>query len=533
MHEAPLSSRVCKNVHAHDMPRPAPSAHGLLTAQTPARGQIRGLALHAFGQVHCAAAICRSSADPECPLSSCMHPSRQASPLDDRPSMRTSALLLSLAVLLPAASAQAACYMYHGCTECVVQPHCGWCPTASSCWTGTAAGPANPQQNCATEDWNFETCTALRLQDGQRVSVRDPKGGFYEYFDFTLIYAGQDVTVAVDNGGVVSNRRLFASQEVSLPRSNRHTWEGKVRGSLIELKLGRADGLDYTKPLFLSVLNDVSVPYSILAEMVPPSSGGELMSCSFDVSNTTFPTASALKATAAISELCGKTSKSGDAFVQRLVNDPSPLAGWEVVGVVVFEIYKGLLKYSTNLTDVSGDVATLAISATSPYPYQGPKVLTMWRRRGKRAHQPVVSPQPGQVGLASAGLGRPTARVACSINPGWVVEGHSSSLDERTQSWITTVFNKYLCGSMDRPDTWAWDGVRELGIVDTWWTYWMPFQTQSGFQWTVNAAVALDRPEVHWVWVSQSARSDNGRPHLFLYVALDSVPLIPDNLPSA
>jgi hypothetical protein len=440
----------------------------------------------------------------------------------------TTTTVLLLVAFLRSASGQAACHMYHGCTECVVQPHCGWCPTASSCWSGTAAGPANPQQQCATEDWNFDSCKALRLQDGQRVSVRDPKGGFYEYFDFTLIYTGQDVTVAVDNGGVVSNRRLFASQEVSLPRSNLHTWEGKVKGSLLQLQLSKADGLDYAKPLFLSVLNDVSMPYSILAEMVPPSSGGELMSCSFVVSNTTFPTASALKATAAISELCGKTSKSGDAFVQRLINDPSPLAGWEVVGAVVFEINKGLLKYSTNLTDVSGDVATLAISATSPYPYQGPKVLTMWRRRGKRAHESIARPQSEPTGLVSAELGWPTTRVACSTNPGWVVEGHSSSLDERTQSWITTVFNKYLCGTIDRPDTWDWDGVRELGILDTWWAVWMPFQTSLGFQWAVNAAVALDRPEVHWVWVRQSTRAPDSQP--FLYVALDSVPLIPDSI---
>jgi hypothetical protein len=89
---------------------------------------------------------------------------------------------------------------------------------------------------------------------------------------------GQNVKVVVDTGGVVSNRRLLASQTVSLPKSNAHTWEGKSKGSLLELDLGKSE-LDYSKPLFLSVLSDTTTSFSIIAEMTPPSSGGEFKSC--------------------------------------------------------------------------------------------------------------------------------------------------------------------------------------------------------------------------------------------------------------
>jgi len=423
---------------------------------------------------------------------------------------------------LPAARAQD-CYKYHGCSDCVVQPHCGWCPTTASCWSGTPTGPTNPEQRCATEDWNFDECKAIRLQDGQRLSVRDPQGGFYDYYSFSLIYSGQDVTVVVDNGGVVSNRRLFASQTVSQPRSNQHEWEGSTKGSLLELRLGKADEIDYTKPLFISVLNEVSVSYSIVAQMMPPSSGGELKSCSFDVVNTTFSAALSLRATSTMAQLCSKSSKSSDAFLQRLLNEPSPLSDWEVMGVVAFECYRGLLKYSEHLTDPKGR-QTLRVSASGGYPYQGPKVLTLWRERAGGA-LPAI-PRPVAVNMANT-----VSAPSCSTNPGWKVKGHSGSIDESVQFWITTVFNQYLCGVADRPEEWGWDSTREMGILDDYWAVWSPFQTQAGFRWEVNAADALDRPEVHWVWLDQSSRPSNGRPYLF--VVLRSVPVVPAKISSA
>eukprot|EP00035_Acanthoeca_spectabilis_P012199 m.217295 g.217295 ORF g.217295 m.217295 type:complete len:433 (+) comp15556_c0_seq4:3278-4576(+) len=424
--------------------------------------------------------------------------------------------LLAIAAGLGAIQAQD-CYKYSGCTECVVQPHCGWCPTAASCWSGSASGPSNPQQHCNADDWSFDECKSLRLQDGQRVSVKEPKGGFYEYYDFGLLYQGRDVTVIVDNGAVVSNRRLFASQTVSLPRTNQHEWEGTVKGSLLELRLGKADNLDYGKPLFLSVLNEVSTSYSIIAEMVPPSSGGELKSCSFTVVNTTFSMAYGLRAASAIAEICSKTSQSGDAFMQRLINEPSPLTEWEVVGAVTFEVYKALLKYSSNLH--AEGYQTLILSASSPYPYQGPKVVTLWRSRAQSVAKPA---------LVSAQLAKPVFKASCSSNPGWVVEGHSSSLSETVQSWIVTVFNQYLCGNKETPDSWDWASTREIGIVDDFWVEWIPFQTIRGWRWEVNGAVALDNPDVHWVWARQGATTGEYGP--YLYVALKSVPVVPESL---
>eukprot|EP00035_Acanthoeca_spectabilis_P012201 m.217334 g.217334 ORF g.217334 m.217334 type:complete len:433 (+) comp15556_c0_seq6:3278-4576(+) len=423
--------------------------------------------------------------------------------------------LLAIAAGLGAIQAQD-CYKYSGCTECVVQPHCGWCPTAASCWSGSASGPSNPQQHCNADDWSFDECKSLRLQDGQRVSVKEPKGGFYEYYDFGLLYQGRDVTVIVDNGAVVSNRRLFASQTVSLPRTNQHEWEGTVKGSLLELRLGKADNLDYGKPLFLSVLNEVSTSYSIIAEMVPPSSGGELKSCSFTIVNTTFTEALGLRATSAISSLCSKTSRSGDAFMQRLINEPSPLTEWEVIGAVTIEIYRALFKYTPYL--YADDYQTLTISASGPYPYQGPRVVTLWRSRARlSAKRSLVPALPFYH----------ASKDSCTSNPGWIVSGHSASLNEDVQFWITTVFNQYLCGR-DSADSWNWGPVRELGIVDEFWMQYYAFQTQAGWRWEVNAAVALDSPDVHWVWVRQSTSTTGPR----LYVVLKSVPIIPQGFSS-
>jgi hypothetical protein len=428
--------------------------------------------------------------------------------------------LMGLVVLLVAGGALAGgegdCYKYHACTECVVQPHCGWCPTASSCWSGGTDGPTNPRQFCAADDWNFDECKAIRLQDGQRFSVKDPKGGFYDYFELGLIYPGQDVTVAVDNGAASSNRKLYASQTVSLPRSNNHEWEGKDKGSLLELRLGSSDGLDYTKPLFLSVLNDVSLSYSILGQMAAPSSGGELQGCSFDVTNTTFDGPSGLVATSAISQLCTKTSRSADAFLQRLVNEPSPLTGWEMVGAVAVDVYKGLFKTAINLTQTKG-YQTLTVTASSPYPYHGPRVMTVWRDRSTVA-APSPRPRRRDVALATGGC-------SGSPNPGWIIVGHSASIDERVQFWITTVFNQYLCGSKDAPQ-WDWDTVRSLGIYDVFWSSYYPQQNFAGFRWSIKSAVSLDDPEVHWVWASQG--DDDWGPGL--YLVLESVPVIPGDV---
>eukprot|EP00039_Didymoeca_costata_P020127 m.340156 g.340156 ORF g.340156 m.340156 type:complete len:432 (+) comp19163_c0_seq1:147-1442(+) len=425
------------------------------------------------------------------------------------------AFVLLLAITTTTVQGQGDCYKYHSCTECVVQPHCGWCPTAAACWSGDAKGPENPAQHCDTDYWNFDKCTALRLQDGQRVSVKDPKGGFYDYYDFSLLYQGQDVTVVVDNGAATSNRKLFASQTVPLPRSNSYEWEGKTKGSLLELRLTASD-LDYSKPLFLSVLNDVSLSYSIVAQMVPPSSGGELMSCSFSVYNTSFSTALSIKATSAVSDVCSKTTRSGDAFMQRLINDIKPLSDYEMVAVVVIEIYKGLLKRMENMTaGKDSDYEFLTLTAPSPYPYQGPKVLMLWRRLSHRSK--VVPPQPSQPLVQR--------RSNCGSSPGWVVKGKSSSIDEPTQFWITSVYNEYLCGSL--PESWKWEEVRKLGVKELYWIEWNPFQTQAGFRFEINGAVAQDSANVHWIWVSQSAVPSNGKPYLF--VVLESVPIIPGN----
>ena len=107
-------------------------------------------------------------------------------------------------------------------------------------------------------------------------------GGFY--FDVSVLYSGQDVKIEVGNGEATVHRQLFANQNYSLPRSSEHEWERKVRGTLLTLNLGQSDGLNYTKPLFLSVLNAVSLPYTILAQEVLPYSGGMLDGCSFTVS---------------------------------------------------------------------------------------------------------------------------------------------------------------------------------------------------------------------------------------------------------
>jgi hypothetical protein len=327
--------------------------------------------------------------------------------------------------------------------------------------------------------------------------------------------------VTVDNGARTSQRKLFASQAHSLPTTSLHEWVGTDRGTLLELRLGSGD-LDYSKPLFLSVLNDVSLSYTILGEMVPPESGGKMMGCSFSVSNTTFSAALSLAATSAISELCTKHKKSADAFMQQLLNSRSPLSGWEVVGAVSFEVYKALLSYAANLTMPEG-YQTLTLTASSPYPYQGPKVLTLWRPRSELAL--AVKRIPFALATKLQRNSSNTSFSSTCRNPGWVVQGHSSSLDERTQFWITTVFNQYLCRSTE-PEQWDWDSARAIGgITDRFWVSYSPVQTVRGWKWEVSNAVALDRPEVHWIWVTQSADASTSQPQLF--VVLHSVPVVP------
>ena len=440
--------------------------------------------------------------------------------------------LVAVLVLGPVTQvlAQGDCYRYSGCTECATQPHCGWCATAASCWGGEAAGPTNPRQTCDADDWNFDKCKAVRLRDGERFAVKEPVAGFYDYFDLSLLYPGQDVTIEVDDGAATTRRRLFASQAHSLPRANQHEWEGKVRGSLLELRLGASVGVDYTKPLFLSVLNDVPLRYTIVGQMVPPSSGGALQGCSFAVSNTTFGQGPSLLATSAISKLCRETGQSADAFLLRLLNGPSPLSDWEVVSAVTIEIYKSLLTYGASLETPEG-YQTLRLTATGPYPYQGPKVLTLWKRRGD-GHATAAA------AAAASFARRPPAVHAlrlgsCSSNPSWEVQGHSGSLDETTQFWIATVFNEYLCAeSSGIPGErgWDWKSVHDLGIRDHYWAGWRPVQTSRGWRWSVAAAAALDRPEVHWIWTRQSNSAGTGTD---LFVVLESVPVVPGSFSPA
>ena len=261
--------------------------------------------------------------------------------------------------------------------------------------------------------------------------------------------------------------------------------------------------------------------YTIVGQMMPPSSGGALQGCSFAISNTTFGQGPSLLVTSAISKLCSETGQSADAFLLRLLNGPSPLSDWEVVGAVAIEIYKSLLTYGASLETPEG-YQTLRLTATSPYPYQGPKVLTLWKRRGGHA-----------TAAATASATHALRLGGCSSNPSWEVQGHSGSLEETTQFWIAAVFNEYLCAeSSGIPGErgWDWKSVRDLGIRDHYWAGWRPVQTTRGWRWTVAAAAALDRPEVHWIWTRQSNSAGTGTD---LFVVLESVPVVPDSFSPA